>query len=414
MTSNSRTTIVLACAIVCAATLIRFGATPASAEDARLEPNRPESTELLRLAAARFSNLTNCERALLINADVNTTNHQRFAVCGSSSNFDDPSNDPKDAAKWDHQRELRAELIRWLCADPNAIKLIEPNNISVLGARVVGRLNLDFVHPPFGLTLARSSIPDLMSLQFADLGVLVLSGSYTGEIHAGGSHLLHGVFMNLGFHASGQVFFGGSRIDSDLNCSGGSFTHNKAEGTEPWAAEMPALFLGASRIQGPIWLSEGFQANGAVDVNGVTCTDLICSGGRFINPGNVGLNALLANVSHGVALNANGRLGGMEADGLVQFGGAKVGGVLWAMGAKFMGKQNEPHGFSAEAMSVGEGFFWQNVELQNGAIFDLRDSSVGGLLDDESSWPQLPSSTSSYRVRIQVQDASQSSNVPCG
>jgi len=53
-----------------------------------------------------------------------------------------------------------------------------------------------------------------------------------------------------------------------------------------------------------------------------------------------------------------------------------------------MGKQNEPHGFSAEALSVGEGFIWQNVELENGAIFDLRDSSVGGLLDDESSWPQ--------------------------
>ena len=78
--------------------------------------------------------------------------------------------------------------------------------------------------------------------------------------------------MNLGFHASGEVFFGNSLIDNDLDCSGGSFTHNKAEGTEPWAAEMPALFLGASRIQGPIWLSGGFQANGAVDVNGVTCT----------------------------------------------------------------------------------------------------------------------------------------------
>ena len=163
-------TLRLACAIVCAATLVRFAATPVSAANVQPRPSRPESTELLRLAAARFSNLTNCERALLINADVNTTNHQRLAVCGSSSKFDDPSNDPKDAAKWDHQRELRAELIRWLCVDPNAIKLIEPNDISVLGARVVGSLNLDFVHPPFGLTLVRSSIPDLMSLQFAELG----------------------------------------------------------------------------------------------------------------------------------------------------------------------------------------------------------------------------------------------------
>ncbi len=194
--------------------------------------------------------------------------------------------------------------------------------------------------------------------------------------------------MNLGFHASGEVFFGNALIDNDLDCSGGSFTHSKAEGTEPWAAEMPALFLGVSRIQGPIWLSFGFHANGAVDINGVTCTDLICSGGRFINPGNVALNALLANVSHGVSLNGNGRWGGMEADGLVLFGAAKVGGVFWAMGAKFLGKPTEPHGFSAEALTVGEGFFWQNVELQNGATLDLSNSSANGLVDDESSWPQ--------------------------
>ena len=386
---KSHTTPGLACAIICAGTLFGFcTAISASATNQQIVPSRPEVTELLRLAALRFSNLTTCERALLINSDVNTANHQRLAVCGPSSEINDPSSDPKDAAKWGHQREIRAELIRWLCVDLNAIKLIDPEGIAVLGARVVGSLNLDLVHPPFGLRLVRCSIAESMSLQNAELGFLSLRGSYTGEIKAGGSHLLHGLFMNSGFHASGEVFFGNARIDGDLNCSGGSFTHNKAEGTEPWAAEMPALFLGVSRIQGPIWLSEGFQANGAVDVNGVTCTDLICSGGRFVNPGNVALNALLANVSHAVALNGNRRLEGMEADGLVQFGGAKVGGVFWAMGAKLLGKQNEPHGFTAGALSVGEGFFWQNVELQNGATLDLSDSSVGGLLDDESSWPQ--------------------------
>ena len=373
---------------MCAATLIRFAATPVSAANVQPRPSRPESTELLRLAAARFSNLTSCERALLINADVNAKSHQGLAVCGPSPKFDDPGNDPKNAAVWDPQREIRAELIRWLCVDPNAIKLIQPDGVSVIGASVVGSLNLDYVHPPFGVRLVRSSIPDLMSLQSAELGILSLSGSYTGEIHGGSSHLLHGVYMNSGFHASGEVFLGGSQIDGNLICSGGSFTHNKAEGTENWAAEMPALFLGASQIRGPIFLAEGFQANGAVDINGVTCHSLFCYGGRFINPGNFALNALLAKISTFVSLANTAHWNGMEADGLVLFGGAKVGGVFLASGAKFMGKQNEPHGFSAEALSVGEGFVWQNVELKNGAIFDLRDSSVVGLLDDESSWPQ--------------------------
>ena len=83
----------------------------------------------------------------------------------------------KDAALWDHQREIRAELIRWLCVDPNAIKLIQPDGISVIGASVVGSLNLDYVHPPFGVRLVRSSIPDSMSLQYAELGILSLAAA---------------------------------------------------------------------------------------------------------------------------------------------------------------------------------------------------------------------------------------------
>ena len=55
------------------------------------------------------------------------------------------SNDPKNAAEWGHQREIRAELIRWLCVDPNAITLIEPEGVCVArGASVVGSLNLDY------------------------------------------------------------------------------------------------------------------------------------------------------------------------------------------------------------------------------------------------------------------------------
>lgn len=299
----------------------------------------PDSAKLLNLAARRFSNLTSCERALLVNADINTTIHHVFAVCGPSSNLDDPSNDPKDAALWNHQRDIRAELIRWLCVDPSAIKLIDPDGVAVLGARVIGVLNLDYVRPPFGLTIVRSSIRDLMSLHFADLGSLTLTGSYTGEIRAGGCHVHSAVYMNLGFHASGLVYLGGSRIDNDLNCSGGSFTHNRLKGTDIWAAEEPALILGDSDIQGPIILSEGFQANGAVDITQATFHSLVCYGGRFINPGNVALNALLANISDGVIFSGNAHWGGMEADGIVLFGGAKVGGAFWATGANSSASQ---------------------------------------------------------------------------
>ena len=226
-----------------------------------------------------------------------------------------------------------------------------------------------------------------MTLQGAELNILMLSGSYTNSIDGGGSHIHNGVYLDEGFKASGQVSFGNSRIDSDFNCSGGSFMHSAVQDAGPWADEKPALFLGVARIQGPVWLSAGFKADGAVDINGETCDAVLCSGGRFFNPGNRAIIAWGAKVSGPVILSGSGPLGAIEATGLVQFDDAKIGGVINASGAKFLGSPSEIHGFSANAMTSDGGFFWQNVTLQNGATLDLRGASVNGLVDDEASWP---------------------------
>ena len=342
---------------------------------------------LTKLATIKFRTLTRCERAVLENTDINTTKHGPPAACGPSSNLDDPSNDPKNAASWDHQRDLRAELIRWVFVDPDASKYIDPTGIEALGARITGSLDLAYAHAPYPLGCVRCAIPEPMELQGAELNILVLSGSNTNSIDGGGSHIHNGVYLDDGFKASGLVSFGNSRIDSDFNCSGGSFTHNEVRGAEPWADEKPALFLGVARIQGPVWLNSGFRADGAVDINGITCDSVFCSGGRFVNPGNRALFAWGANVSDVVILAGSGTLGAAEATGLVQFDNAKIGGLIVASGTKFLGAPSEIHGFSASSMTSAGGFIWQNVTLQNGATLDLRGSSVNGLVDDEASWP---------------------------
>lgn len=342
---------------------------------------------LVRLAAAKFPNLTRCERAILRSADLNTTAHGDPPPCGPSPQFDDPTNDPKNAAQWDRQRDVRAELIRWLFVDPEAVRQVDPRGVAALGARVVGILDLASVHAPFGLTLQRSAIPERVALSGADIGSFALSGSHSGEIFAGGIHVRGGVFLDNGFAASATVFFGNSRIDSDFNCAGGSFNYKRGALLEIFEQEKPALFLGVTRVEGPIWLSAGFKAEGAVDVNGITCTHLVCYGGKFINPGNVALNASGANISGGAILSAADVWNAAELSGLVHFDNARLGGVLAATGAKFLGKPTEAHGFSAIAMT-SPGFFWQKMELENGATLDLRGAVVNGLVDDERSWPQ--------------------------
>ena len=51
---------------------------------------------LTRLAAAKFPDLTRCERAVLENADMKTTTHGPPAACGPSSKLEPRPNDPKE------------------------------------------------------------------------------------------------------------------------------------------------------------------------------------------------------------------------------------------------------------------------------------------------------------------------------
>ena len=53
-----------------------------------------------------------------------------FAIAGLKAKLDDPSNDPAQADKWGKEREVRADLIRWLCVDPRAKALSSSSGIA--------------------------------------------------------------------------------------------------------------------------------------------------------------------------------------------------------------------------------------------------------------------------------------------
>src|SRR5215813_11738071 len=143
-----------------------------------------EDSPLVKLAALNFPNLTRAERALLDFAGRSNIHRGAFAIAGSSDVPLDPSNDPAHADEWTHERDIRAELIRWLAVDNVASTLVDPTGVRVLGARIVGPINLAQLHVPFGLFLERCSIPEDMNLDSADLPSLNLAGSYTGRISA--------------------------------------------------------------------------------------------------------------------------------------------------------------------------------------------------------------------------------------
>jgi hypothetical protein len=110
--------------LLCTASVAR------SADRATHAPDVP----LVKLALARFHTLTHAERALLEFADKSNIGRGQFPIAGASATPLDPGNDPKNASTWPHDRDIRAQLIRWMAVDNDATPQVDPNGVRVLGA----------------------------------------------------------------------------------------------------------------------------------------------------------------------------------------------------------------------------------------------------------------------------------------
>jgi hypothetical protein len=121
-------------------------------------------------------------------------------------------------------------------------------------------------------------------------------------------------------------------------------------------------------------------------------------GARLPNPNNVALWAGSADIPGGVALGGiEGRLGGFEAEGRVEFGLARVKSFFQVAHARFKGTASENpalfaftagHGLFAEGMTVDGPLILTGVKFENGAVLDLTGTKVVGLLDEEKNWPE--------------------------
>jgi hypothetical protein len=175
-----RTIILLSCAIF--AGIIEH----ASICQAELRGAAVHKGRLIVLAAARFPNLSSAERAMLWYSDIDNVDRGEFAVGGTSSTITDPSNDPAHADQWPDSRQIRALLIRWLCVDHEVLGLIDPKGIRVMGARIIGGLDLSLVSVPIPVALQNCRFTEVINLVGTEIPDLELDGSYTAEIHASG------------------------------------------------------------------------------------------------------------------------------------------------------------------------------------------------------------------------------------
>jgi hypothetical protein len=343
---------------------------------------------LVKLAEGEFPNLTPAETALLKFAGSYRSEPGGFAAAGPSAKSDDPSNDPSHADKWGMEREVRAALIRWLCVDPEAKALIDPQGIRLLGARITGKLNLAHVTVPFALTLRNCSLLERITFEDMALPELDLSGSYTGEIDAEGI-VVHGNLLMNDLHASGGTWFPNSTIGGNLLARGSRFTHSKVEAEGLGFEGKMAFDAGSSEIRGVVEFCCGFEADGLVNLAGSAIAgDLVFTGGTFNCPNNLAIDANAANFN-AVFLGTHPRMAryrGVHVNGLVQMYSLRASSLM-VQDATFSGAPNVEHGIVLGGASVRTFFIWVNVVLNNGAIVDFRGASLGTLIDEPGSWP---------------------------
>jgi hypothetical protein len=93
-------------------------------------------------------------------------------VCGPNGDDADPNNNPKEAGNWGRERQIRAELVGWLCMDQEARKQVHWRGIQVYGADVTGPLDLSYVNIPFQLAFRHCRLKEAITLQSADVSQL--------------------------------------------------------------------------------------------------------------------------------------------------------------------------------------------------------------------------------------------------
>jgi len=155
--------------------------------------------------------------------------------------------------------------------------------------------------------------------------------------------------------------------------------------------ENAALSLDSVEVGHDVLMCCGFESDGAVLESDASIGGLLdCGAGRFLNSNGLalGVGETIIKGSVFLAQNPYGYAGNFAADGVVFFSKAQVGGSFFVLHAKFAGKAAEAHGFVADLLNVQGAFVWQDVDLENGALLDLSGASVGGLHDEERSWPQ--------------------------
>ena len=270
----------------------------------------------------------------------------------------------------DPERNIRADLLRWLIVCGCANCMTHEQGVQLVGAYITGQLDVSFATAK-GLTLlTRCRFSKSIEALQTRFELLNLADSSLPSLNAQGAEVKGDVFLRDGFEATGEVSLSGASIGGHLDCSNGCFSNEDGDALNAQGAE----------VKGGVFLPDGFEATGEVSLSGASIGGhLDCSNGCFSNEDGDALNAQGAEVKGGVFLRD-----GFEATGEVNLSGANIGGQLDCSNGCFSNEGGKA--LNLQRMHVAESFFFVGVTVEQGSVV-LAAAHIGDLCDDPHNWP---------------------------
>jgi hypothetical protein len=205
---------------------------------------------------------------------------------------------------------IRPEFLRWLLTDCDAADAIDPWGYRIWGATIAGNLDLQGIRVGHPIHFMQCQFDGTVTLFNGDLRTLFIFGStFNGGLRAD-SLTVRGPFAVVNTDFFGEVRIMGAKIARNLEFN--STRISKAD---------PALLMDGARIEGSLFLREGFTCAGEIRMlNAEIAGDFGCTNAVLTAP-NRALSMDKLIVRGGVALSL-----GFQCDGAVIFQGGQIHG----------------------------------------------------------------------------------------
>ncbi len=137
---------------------------------------------------------------------------------------------------------IRAGLVRYLALGGCAEHKPHAKGVTITGAIIEGRLDLDMCVGHGRLGLVKCRLDKGLRVVDASLGALILTGSRLAHLTAHGLSVKGNVWLNDGFKALGPVDLSGATIGGQLSCVRGEFENEHGDAFAAQNASVTEIF----------------------------------------------------------------------------------------------------------------------------------------------------------------------------